>query len=108
MGTSCTENYRVMLSDWLMNGLGGCGGKNSKTCYLASMKIVLDIPDSKVGFMMELLRSLSFVKAKPLPVGISNEKALFLTEFSEAVDELNDVLVGKTQARDAYELLDEL
>ncbi len=72
------------------------------------MKIVLDIPDSKVGFMMELLRSLSFVKAKPLPVGISNEKALFLAELGEAVEELNDVLAGKTQARDAYELLDEL
>lgn len=72
------------------------------------MKIVLDIPDSKVAFMMELVKSLSFVTAKPLPVGISNEKALFLTEFGEAIEELNDVLTGKTQARDAYELLDEL
>lgn len=72
------------------------------------MKIVLDIPDNKVGFMMELLRSLSFVKAKPLPVGISNEKALFLAELGEAVEELNDVLSGKAQARDAYKLLDEL
>lgn len=57
---------------------------------------------------MELLRNLAFVKAKQLPVGISTEKALFLSELSEAVDELNDVLTGKTQARDAYELLDEL
>ena len=57
---------------------------------------------------MELLRSLSFVKTKPLPVGISNGKALFMAELSEAVEELNDVLAGKTQARDAYELLDEL
>ena len=57
---------------------------------------------------MELLRSLSFVKAKPLPVGTSSEKALFLTELGEAVEELNDVLAGKTQARDAYGLLDEL
>jgi hypothetical protein len=28
--------------------------------------------------------------------------------LGEAVEELNDVLAGKTQARDAYELLDEL
>jgi len=48
------------------------------------------------------------VKTKPLPVGISNEKALFLAEMGEAVEELNDVLAGKAQARDAYELLDEL
>ncbi|MGA0559885.1 hypothetical protein ACO2Q8_24705 [Larkinella sp. VNQ87] len=72
------------------------------------MKIVLDIPENKVGFMMELLRSLSFVKTKPLPVGISDEKALFLAEFEESVDELNDVLAGKTQARNAFDLLDEL
>lgn len=57
---------------------------------------------------MELLRSLSFVKTKPLSVGTSNEKALSLVELSEVVEELNDVLAGKKQARDAYELLDEL
>lgn len=72
------------------------------------MKIVLDIPDSKVSFMMELLRNLSFVQAEPLPVGISDQKALFLTELGESVTELNQILSGKTQARDAYELLDEL
>ncbi len=72
------------------------------------MKIVLDVPDNKVSFMLELLSSLSFVKAKPLPVGISDEKALFLTEFFESINELNQVLEGKIQARDAYQLLDEL
>ncbi len=75
--------------------------------YFAVMKIVLDIPDNKVSFMMELLRSLTFIKAKPLPVGTSDEKALFLAEFEEAVSELNQVLAGKTEARNAYELLDE-
>lgn len=72
------------------------------------MKIVLDIPDNKADFMLELLRSLSFVKAKPVANGISDEKALFLTELGEAVDELNQVLAGKAVARDAYSLLDEL
>ena len=72
------------------------------------MKIVLDVPENKVNFMLELLRSLSFIKARPLPVGISDEKALFLTEFSESIEELNHVLSGKTQARDAYQLLNEL
>jgi len=57
---------------------------------------------------MELLRSLSFVKAEPLPIGISDEKAVFLTELVESLTELNQVLSGKTQARNAYELLDEL
>jgi|GEM_PF-4546706 len=30
------------------------------------MKIDLDIPDNKVDFMLKLLRSLSFIEAKPL------------------------------------------
>jgi hypothetical protein len=72
------------------------------------MKIVLDIPDNKVSFMMELLRSLSFVKTNPLPIGISDEKALFLAEFGQSVEELNDALTGKTPTRNAYDLLNEL
>ncbi|AUD07037.1 hypothetical protein [Spirosoma pollinicola] len=63
------------------------------------MKIVLDIPDNKVGFMMELLRSLSFVKTNPMLVGSANEKALFLGEWNEAMEESNDELANKTQAR---------
>ena len=58
--------------------------------------------------MMELLRSLSFVKADTLPADISTEKAVFLTEFSESIEELNQVLSGQKKAHDAYDLLDEL
>lgn len=65
------------------------------------MKIVLDFPDSKAGFMMELLHSLSFVKTRPMLIGITNEKALFLAEWGEAVEEPNDKLTTKTKARDA-------
>jgi hypothetical protein len=35
-----------------------------------------------------------------------NLKALLLKEVKESVSELNDVLAGNSQARDAYELLD--
>ena len=62
------------------------------------MKIVLDTPDDQF----------SFVKAALLTAGASNEKALFLAEFGEAIDELNNVLAGKAQDADAYPLLDEL
>ena len=58
--------------------------------------------------MLELLHSLPFVKARPLPVGVSDEKALFIAEFGQSVDELNDVLAGKAQAGSAYDLLNEL
>lgn len=72
------------------------------------MKIVLDIPDQKVSFMMELLHSLSFVKATPVSSEISEEKAAFLAELGVAVEDLNEELAGHVRSRDAYELLDEL
>lgn len=72
------------------------------------MKIVLDIPENRLGFMMELLQNFTFVKARPLSAETSDEKALFLSEFGEAVDELNEVLAGKKQGRNAYDLLDKL
>jgi len=68
------------------------------------MKAVLEIKDSRVSFVMELLNSFSFVKVKP----ITNEKALLLSEIREAVDTVNLVKKGKIQARPAKELLDEL
>jgi hypothetical protein len=67
------------------------------------MIAVLDIKDSKVSFVMELLESFSFVKVRP----ITNEKALLLSEIREAVDNVNLVKSGKLQARPAKELLSE-
>lgn len=68
------------------------------------MKVLLDIPDNKAAFFMEVLKSFSFVKAKP----ISPEKAQILLELKEAVENLNLVKQGKLKARPAKELLHEL
>ncbi len=68
------------------------------------MKVLLDIKDSKVQFVMELLQNLSYVKAKPL----SDEKAQLMSEIREAVENLKLVKRGKLKARPAKELLDEL
>ena len=68
------------------------------------MKAVLEIKDSRVSFVMELLNNFSFVKVKP----ITNEKALLLSEIREAVDTINLVKAGKVQARPAKELLNDL
>ena len=68
------------------------------------MKAVLEIKDSKVQFVMELLNNFSFVKVKP----ITNEKALLLSEIREAVDTINLIKKGKVQARPAKELLNEI
>jgi len=69
-----------------------------------TMKVILDIPDNKAAFFMELLNSFSFVKAKT----ISPEKAQVLLELKEAVETLNLVKEGKLKARPAKELLHEI
>ena len=68
------------------------------------MKVILDIKDNKVDFVMELLASLSFVKAKP----ISSAKAELMEEIKEAVEYVNLAKKGKVQPRLAKDVLNEL
>lgn len=68
------------------------------------MKVLLDIKDSKAQFVMELLKSLSFVKAKP----ITEEKARLISEIKQAVEEMKLVRAGKLKARPIEDLLNEL
>lgn len=68
------------------------------------MKVLLDIKDSKAGFVMELLKNLPFVKAKPL----TPSRAQLLEEVREAVENMTLVKQGKLKARPAKALLDEL
>lgn len=68
------------------------------------MKVMLDIKDSKVQFVMELLRNFSFVKAEPL----SDEKAEIISGIKQAVKEMKLVKAGKLKARNAEDLINEL
>lgn len=68
------------------------------------MKVLLDIKDNKVSFVMELLNNFNFVKAKPL----TDEKAELMSNIREAVEELKLVRQGKLKGIPAKELLDEL
>ena len=68
------------------------------------MKILLDIPDNKANSLMDVLKSISYVKAKPL----TPYKAKVLEELKEAVENMSLVKQGKLKARPAKDLLDEL
>ena len=68
------------------------------------MRVLLDIKDSKAPFVMELLKSLSFVKAK----AITPYKAKVLEDVQEAVEEMKLIKAGKLKARNAEDLFDEL
>ncbi len=68
------------------------------------MKVLVDIQDKKAAFILELLNSFSFVKAKP----ITNEKALLIEEIKEAVENVQLAKQGKLKAKPLNELLNEL
>ena len=68
------------------------------------MKVLLDIQDSKALHLLEVLKSLPYVKTKQL----TEEKAQLMSEIREAVENLKLVRQDKLKARPAKELLDEL
>ena len=68
------------------------------------MKVLIDIRDNKASFVLELLNSLSFVKAQP----ISDEKAQLIEEIKEAAKNVKLVKQGKLKAKSLNELLSEL
>lgn len=68
------------------------------------MKVIIDVKDSKAAFVMELLNSLSFVKARPL----SEEDVILVNEIQEAVEDLKLIRQDKLKARPAKDLIDEL
>jgi hypothetical protein len=68
------------------------------------MKILLDIPDNKASSLLDVLRSISYVKTKTL----TDEKALLMEEIKEAVDNLKLAKQGKLKLKTARELYNEL
>ena len=69
------------------------------------MQVLVEIPDNKAAFGLEVLRNLAFVKKIDT---LSGEKNLLIQEVKEAVDNLILVKQGKLKAKPARELLDEL
>jgi len=68
------------------------------------MKILLDIRDNKAAFFMEVLKNFSFVKATP----ITENKAEFLKDLKEAVEEVKLAKQSKIKLQSAKEFIDEL
>jgi len=68
------------------------------------MKILLDIPDNKASSLLDVLRSISYVKASPL----TDTKAILMGEIREAVEEMKLIRSNKKKARNAEDFLNEL
>ena len=68
------------------------------------MKVLLDIRDDKAPYLLEVLKSMSFVRKLSVP----DNKAMFLEELQEAVVNLKLAKRGKIKAKPLSQLLDEL
>ena len=68
------------------------------------MKILLDVKDDKALSLLEVLKGLSYVKAKQLTPG----NAKILEELKEAVENMKLLSKGKLKAKRAEDLLNEL
>ncbi len=68
------------------------------------MKVLLDIKDSQAIHLMEVLKSLPYVKAKQL----TESKAQLMSEIRDAVEEIKLIREGKKEARNAEDFLNEL
>jgi hypothetical protein len=68
------------------------------------MKILIEIPDNKASSLIDVLKSISYVKTKPL----TDVKALLMEEIREAVEEMKQIKAGRKKARNAEDFLNEL
>lgn len=71
---------------------------------LRLMKVLLDIEDEKVPFMMEVLKNFKFVKAEPL----TPYKAEVFMGLKKGFEEMQQIRAGKSKGIPAKELLNEI
>lgn len=68
------------------------------------MKILIDVKDEKALYILQLLKDLPYVKAKPLTAA----SAKVLEELKIAVDNMILISTGKLKPRPVQDLIDEL
>lgn len=64
----------------------------------------MNIPDNKAVSFIKIIKSIYYVKAKPL----TDSKATLMSEIKEAVEEMKLIRAGKKNARSAEDFLNEL
>jgi len=68
------------------------------------MKLLLEVPEKRAAFLMELLNNLEFVRTRSL----SKVKAARIEDMLEAIAEVKEVKQGKRKARPLKDLVREL
>ena len=65
------------------------------------MKVLIDVPDKKADFIIEVLHNFSYIKTTM----ITARKAELLQDLKDSVGELNSYKKGKIKLRSATEFL---
>ena len=67
-------------------------------------RVVIDIPDNKFKFFMELVNNLGFKKVKQ----ISKEQQQFVDDLKQSLEQVNQHQEGKIKLQSAKDFLNEL
>jgi hypothetical protein len=67
-------------------------------------RVVIDIPDSKINFFMELVNNLGFKKVKKL----SSKQIEFVDDLHDSLNEVEQHQKGKIKLQSAKDFLNEL
>ena len=70
-------------------------------------QVILNIPDSKYSFFMELVKSLTFVKI-PDDGNLTKKQQEFVAGTKESLEQVEQHLKGEIKLKTADQLLDEL
>ncbi|WP_061224042.1 hypothetical protein [Leptospira weilii] len=71
-------------------------------------QIILNVPDQKYSFLMELLRNLNFVKVQEIDKNKEPTKKEILASIRQGAKEAKLIRAGKLKAKSMDQLLDEL
>ena len=68
-------------------------------------RVVVDIPDNKLSFFMELLKNLGFVKDTKK---LTEEQKEFIDDLKDSLEEVEQHQKGQSELQSASKFLDEL
>lgn len=68
------------------------------------MKVLIEVPDKKADFIIEVLHYFSFVKTTML----TPKKAEFINDLKTSINQINSFKKGKTKLKNAEEFLNSL
>ncbi|WP_000815687.1 hypothetical protein [Leptospira interrogans] len=71
-------------------------------------QVILNVPDNKYPFLMELLQNLKFVRVKQTIEDKEPTKKEILADLAESIQEMKLIRAGKLKAKPIQQLLDEL